>query len=65
MEKFSLNFIKYHTNRHNMPLWDSQLRIVHYRLNHSFKQFGGGNNIKMIFLSDDSNQLKNILNSLL
>lgn len=60
-----MNFIKYHTSRQDIPLWDSQLRIVHYRLNHNFKQFGGGNEIKMIFLDNNKNQLKNLIQSLL
>jgi len=60
-----MDFIKYHTSRLDIPLWDSQMRIVHYRLNHNFKQFGGGNNIKMIFLGESQEDLKHLITSLL
>jgi len=59
------SFIEYHLKKVGIELWDSQMRIVQYRLNNpNFQnQLGGG--FKNILIGNDVYQIKNLLTLLL
>jgi hypothetical protein len=66
MEKeIKKEFIQFHLKKVGIELWDSQLRIAHYRLNHPNyqNQYGGG--MTQILTGYDEFQIRNLLTILL
>ena len=59
------SFIEYHLKKVGIELWDSQMRIVQFRLNNPnyLNQLGGG--FKNILIGNDFYQIKNLVTLLL